>query len=378
MMSESEQLGYLRNMFPLSEQKIAEARRRRWRLQSMAAKLLPSYRVANCYRRISDKANNVGIHYDEHTHRAFYSGLMTCGSVWTCPVCSAKITEQRRQELTQAVEAWRSNGGSLVMVTITLAHHHGDELKKLLTALKDSWRRLKSGRAWLSLRARYQLAHYVSSTEVTFGENGWHPHIHCLMFSTLPEPELDTDALKTELTERYNALLAQHGKYASDFYGLDVRIGDDFCGEYASKYGLERELTKSIGKNGKNGSSPWQLLEQCQAGDKQAGALFQEYARVFFGARQLSWSHGARKALKLGVELTDEQLAAAEPESESVCLATLTPAQYRLVCLAELRGEVLEIASRGDSAYLWRYLHATVGVAPPEPPRILTAAAFGV
>ena len=274
--------------------------------------------------------------------------------------------------------AWRSNGGSLVMVTITLQHSKRDELKSLLAALKDSWRRLKSGRAWLRTRERYGLAHYVSSTEVTYGDNGWHPHIHALFFSTLPEPEFDTESFKAELTERYTALLAEHGKYASDYYGLDVVIGNKYAGSYASKFGLEHEVAKSIQKSGKNGASPWQLLELCQAGDKQAGALFQEYAKVFFGARQLSWSHGARKALKLGAELTDEELAAAEPEPESILLATLTPAQYRLVCLAELRGEVLEIASRGDSAYLWRYLAATVGLAPPEPPRILTAAAFGV
>ena len=277
-------------------------------------------------------------------------------------------------ELTEAVSTWRSGGGSLVMVTITLQHNKGDELKSLLSALKDSWRRLKSGRAWLRTRERYGLEHYVSSTEVTYGSNGWHPHIHALFFSTLPEPEFDVVGFKAELNTRYGALLAAHGKYASNFYGLDVRIGDDFAGNYASKYGLERELTKSIQKNGKSGASPFMLLEQCAGGDKQAGALFCEYARVFFGARQLSWSHGARKALQLGAELSDEEVAAAEPES--VLLATLSKSDWSRIVLADIRGEVLEIASNGDSAYLWRYLAATVGVAPPEPPRILTAAAF--
>lgn len=365
-MSESVALGNLLNKYPLSTQTVAEQRRKRWRLQTVAAKLLPSYRVANCYRRIADGSGSVGINYDEHTHRAYYSGLMTCGSVWTCPICSARISEVRRMELTQAVDTWRSGGGSLVVVTVTLQHSKADELKSLLTALKDSWRRLKSGRVWRRMCESYGLEHYVSSTELTYGEHGWHPHIHALFFSTLPEPEFDTGSFKAELTERYTALLAEYGKYASDFYGLDVKLGDEFAGKYASKYGLEHELTKSIGKNGRDGASPWQLLERYRDGDEQAGALFCEYAKVFFGARQLSWSHGARDYFKLNNELSDKEIAEAEPEPSDKLLATLTKSEYKRIVIADIRGEVLEIASRGDIAYLWSYLTATVGVAPPE------------
>lgn len=358
-------LGYLRDMYPLSDGVLAELRRKRWRLQTVAAKLLPEMRVANCYRRISDTGSMVEIRYNEADKRAFYHGLMTCGSVWTCPVCSAKITEVRRQELTQAVDTWQSDGGSLFMVTITLQHERGDELKSLLVALKDSWRKLKSGRVWRRMRERYGIKHYVSSTEVTYGDNGWHPHIHSLFFSTLPESEFDKDALQAELTERYNALLDKHGRYASDYYGIDVRLGDEFAGSYAAKYGLERELTKSIGKNGKSGCSPFGLLERYQAGDKQAGELFKEYAHTLFGARQLSWSHGARAALGLAVEQADEDIAAADPESEPVVLLSLTPSEYKRIVLAELRGEVLEIASRGDAAYLWSYLALSCGISIP-------------
>lgn len=360
-------LGYLRDKFPLSGEVIAELRRKRWRRLTMAQKLLPEMRVANCYRRLAAGASSVEIRYSGAERRAYYHGLVTCGSVWSCPVCSAKITEIRRQELTQAISTWRSRGGSLLMVTVTLQHQRDDELKALLIALKDSWRRLKSGRWWLSMRERYGLEHYVSSTEVTYGGHGWHPHIHALFFSSLAGGELDIDTLQAELTARYTALLAEHGKYASEYYGIDVRLGDKYAGEYASKYGLEHELTKSISKNGSNGGcSPFELLDKCRDGDKQAGALFVEYAHTFFGARQLSWSHGARAALGLAQEQDDAAIAAAEPESEPVVLATLTPREYTAICLAELRGEVLEIASTGDAAYLWSFLAVQVGLKIPE------------
>ncbi len=362
-----ETLGYLRIKYPLSGETVAELRRKRWRLQTVAAKLLPKQRVAMCYRRVADGEHSIDIRYKASTHQTWYHGLMTCGSVWTCPVCSAKITEHRREELTGAVATWRGGGGSLFMVTITLQHSKADELESLLTALKDAWRRLKSGRAWRRMVESYGLEHYVSSTEVTYGDSGWHPHIHALFFSTLPEQELDKDALQAELTERYTALLEKHGRYASDYYGIDVRLGDDFAGSYAAKYGLERELTKSIGKNGKSGVSPFGLLELYRDGDKQAGELFKEYAKVFFGKRQLSWSHGARKALSLGEEQADDEIASAEPEQESVStVATLSKSEYAKIVLADIRGEVLEIASRGDVPYLYRYLRDTVGISPPS------------
>ena len=34
-----------------------------------------------------------------------YQGLVTCGNVWVCPICSANIQERRRQEVEQAI-AW--------------------------------------------------------------------------------------------------------------------------------------------------------------------------------------------------------------------------------------------------------------------------------
>ena len=46
-----------------------------------------------------------GIH-----NKAFYQGLMSCGGIWTCPVCAAKISERRRQELKQAIEAAQALG----------------------------------------------------------------------------------------------------------------------------------------------------------------------------------------------------------------------------------------------------------------------------
>jgi hypothetical protein len=41
---------------------------------------------------------------------AYYCGLETCGNLWLCPVCSAKIHHRRATELREALTAWSDTG----------------------------------------------------------------------------------------------------------------------------------------------------------------------------------------------------------------------------------------------------------------------------
>ena len=50
-------------------------------------------RTINCKHALS--ANTQMVAVDFNSKNAFYTGLQTCGSVWTCPVCAARITEVR-------------------------------------------------------------------------------------------------------------------------------------------------------------------------------------------------------------------------------------------------------------------------------------------
>ena len=63
---------------------------------------------------------------------ASYGGLQTCGSVWTCPVCAAKIAERRRVELLDAMELHKAQGGAVFLLTLTTPHQRGDVLAELL------------------------------------------------------------------------------------------------------------------------------------------------------------------------------------------------------------------------------------------------------
>jgi hypothetical protein len=55
-------------------------------------------------------------------HRvAHYKSLIVCGSVWMCPLCTAKISERRREELERAVSRHIAQNGAVYMATYTNA-----------------------------------------------------------------------------------------------------------------------------------------------------------------------------------------------------------------------------------------------------------------
>jgi hypothetical protein len=342
------------------------ARFKRFALQSLARDLLPDERVHWCLRRLGFGKHSVEVWIAELVHQAHLKNLIVCGSVWHCPVCAAKITERRRVEMTEAID---KNKGELtpILVTLTFQHDRSDKLGDLVTVVTMAWRMFKSGRSWKNIVEKYGLVASVTGMETTWGRGaGWHPHKHALFFSN--KSEIDVDELQSVLAERWKNVLARLHHYAHSDYGVDVRIGDDKAGDYVSKWGLEFELAKSpvkkgrSGKDGVKGYSPFELLELYGDGEKWAGALFQEYAAVMKGRKQLVWSRGARKLLGMeDQEATDEELAAA-PVEKSYLFATLSWGQYAQIIKAAdsdhrcIIGELLEVASAGDPDKFWGWL----------------------
>ncbi len=66
--------------------------------------------------------------------KAFYTGLAVCGSVWSCPVCTAKIQERRRLEISKGMDKAYESGLKCVMVTLTFPHMSFQKLDDLYGA----------------------------------------------------------------------------------------------------------------------------------------------------------------------------------------------------------------------------------------------------
>lgn len=79
---------------------------------------------------------------------AGYAGLSTCGSVWACPCCPAKIASRRAEELADVMAAVHRSGGCAYLVTYTMRHHQGRRLTTLWDAVSAAWGAVTSGKAW--------------------------------------------------------------------------------------------------------------------------------------------------------------------------------------------------------------------------------------
>lgn len=334
-----------------------QSRVNRWAIKSVSNRLLPTSRTAKCMVLRAPIPGYGLADIDVckgHTHgKAFYHGLMACGSVWTCPICAAKVSERRRGELKDAIEAAKALGWVPHFVTLTVPHGAGDDVKELLGKLSEALKRLSNGKYAIKRRIEQEhpsepLHGYIRALEVTHGQNGFHPHFHMILFTSpgITSPFLQ-DAYKTAWQR---ACRLAGLPIPSDTHGVTVQDGR-FAAEYASKWGIEDEMTKGHTKQTRRkGLTPWGMLRAVLDGDdldypaERAGALFQVYAAAFAGRRQLYWSNGLRAKLALANELSDEELVAKPDDEEATILATLSVEQWKAIRRKGQQAHILTVA----------------------------------
>jgi len=357
------------------------ARVQRFALQSVARQVLPESRTAKCLRWRAYK-QDVKV-WKSHEHKtAHYSGLQTCASVWACPVCAAKIAERRRAEVLGAMLAHQAGGGNVHLLTLTAPHQRGDDLVKLLEQQAEALKRFNAHRQVREVYAEMGYTGQIRALEVTHGRksprnNGWHPHYHVLLFTGS-----GVDLARFDKPQRRDWEVRLYMVWAkvceavglgvpSIAHGLKLDDGTK-ASQYVTKWGLEHELVYGHIKKGKTGGeTPFDLLRSLLAdkGDKQAAALFREYAEAFKGKRQLFWSHGLKARLAIE-EASDEEVAQRIEEGADL-LGQITPQQWRDVLKVEARATVLEIAAKRSWHHVERFLWLIQGASegteiPPE------------
>lgn len=344
----------------------ALARLERFALQSVARSLLPGGRTATCLRVPFRPSGDVELWFSPKHKSAAYGGLVTCGSVWVCPVCAAKITERRRVELQTAIAAWEAQGGSVVLLTLTHGHTQGDRLADLLGAEQNALTRFFGCRQGVELMSALHRVGHVRAWEVTHGRqrvvnNGWHPHFHILLFLEYRHADLTSAedwAFKVWLNAcrlsglplpgRRHGITLQDGSKASAYV---AKMGH----EEGRGWGIDSEMTKGHIKRAKDGETPFDFLRACLAGDDlQARVLFQEFAAAFKGKNQLRWTRGLRERFNL-VDRTDEELAASH-EDDAYLLSLIGRDDWKLILQRDARVELLEIAGHGSMDLLQRFL----------------------
>ena len=266
-----------------------------------------------------------------------------------------KIAERRRvHEVVPAMDKWAAMGGQCLLLTLTHPHHKFHALADLLQGEQQAMRVFTGTRAIRSLFKSIGFKGSIRAWEVTYGDNGFHPHFHIILFV---RQNLDIEALQGQIYDLWaNACRLAKLPIPDRAHGVKLHDGSG-AQNYVSKgcWGLDREITKGHLKKAKNGRSPMDLLRSYSfQDDKQAGALFIEYSKAFHGRRQLQWSPGLKAFFEIG-EKTDDEIAADQDDHASV-LGEIEWSTWKLVLKSELRGEILELARLGSWDAITRLL----------------------
>ena len=332
------------------------------------------HRVITCLR--AQIGQNVKIHKSVNHGKTFYSGLCTCGGVWVCPVCAAKIQARRTieiQNLFQKAYKQRTDKDGktfytfgiqkqIIMLTLTYPHALSDKLADSLElhakalSIFRSYNNKDTGNGYKKFKADIGYEGLVRSLEITHGANGWHPHTHELWVLDYWEEDSEREQQIIEyLLKRWEHACKKVGLLVEDkvkafrenALHVAFRANDS---DYITKqnsandktWGADKEVACSNSKVGKkNGKAPFQILLDTETCTKSR-SLFIEYTLAMKGKAQMFWTPGLKG--KVGVEeKTDEQLAE-EMQDKADLLALLQREHWVCVVKNKARAEILDIA----------------------------------
>jgi hypothetical protein len=324
-------------------------------LQKTVSDNLPDSRVSSCqkfpvYGKSADgtfsEASTVSVGKSESGCCKF-GGLNYCGSIWLCPVCAPMVAPSRIAEIKHAMGENAKAGGQTAFITFTQPHYLTNSLLELIKIQATALSKMKSTREYKDLVAKYGFIGEIRAFEITYGSNGWHPHIHAVYLFDNITLNKDINHFQSKLSGMWAKwVLKSGGRLPSDAHGVVVRLprrGDtQEIASYMGKWG--EDLTMSHTKDTKNGSyTPFQLIEKLMSSfDYKILVLIKEYAEATKGRARLFWSRGLKDYFDI-VEFSDEEAASIPAKTH---LFDMSWSDYKIVRKVRLAGDVLDLSER--------------------------------
>lgn len=323
---------------------VVELRKRIWSLQRVMWEVTQYDRLKGCHRWLAKGAGGASLRWVEHGH-AIWGNVQTSSSVWASPLSAASISKTRSKQVAKALETWfeQDEQHSVEFLTLTLAHNRGQSLKEIWDTLMYAWRGVTGTASWRG-GARYEgdknrfgIVHWLRTVETTHGKNGWHVHIHCLLFldKTLTQDQRET--MEGRFYERWKRAAKRKG-FKAPTRERGVKIEQALREKSASELGsymvkgalssiadtLSREMMSGqVAKQARSedNRTPFQILDSIRrSGDFSSKnpdvQIWREWERSSLGRRQMAWSKAAKQVLGV-LELEDDE---AEELSEKTTL----------------------------------------------------------
>jgi hypothetical protein len=226
------------------------------------------------------------------------------------------------EEVSALVEHWGRQ--RVYMVSLTSRHRH-HALRPTYEGQSDAWNRVAHGRPWRRFAEKWGVEYIVRAADFMYGENGWHPHLHVLLFIDHPLTDAERVEFDGFLADRWERMVVSAlGAKARPTAEHGCVVTECRDAKYLTKLGLETiadtrkiglELTLDVTKRGKLGSrSPWQIAwDAAEYQRSEDGRLWVDFTTSMKGKQLLTWSDGAHE---LARELVQRSKKAVEVEVE--------------------------------------------------------------
>lgn len=147
-----------------------------------------------CTRPIPTKGEMPAVYLLSNGTSAKFFGQMTCKNVWACPICTARMMSKYRSEIATMLDMLRNKKFAdddyfAIGLTLTIPHLAFMKCKESTDILYNTWRyftmknfKREHGHAYHQFNQDIPVKYKVRVAEYTFGQNGWHPHFHCILW----------------------------------------------------------------------------------------------------------------------------------------------------------------------------------------------------
>ncbi|WP_230211357.1 hypothetical protein, partial [Streptomyces kaniharaensis] len=231
-------------------------------------------------------------------------------------------------------------------------------------------------RGW---KARHGIAGVTRTIEVTYGGNGWHSHLHVLLWTEEPATREKAEELQEQLYQRWAdrcrtvklptpdrahgvrvdpVILQADGKVPLNLVKYLAKVQDkDVVDGKITARPVAAEMTRADMKlaRGAKGLTAFQLAALAATGNEEALKLWLEYELATKGRQCLTWTEGfkARLAELAGIPLDDckdedipaEEDAERRKELPDLAIAS-TPYKAKI---ARVKGRRADLRMAGDA-----------------------------
>lgn len=278
-----------------------------------------------------------------------FKGIISCGYVWHCPVCSFKVMSKRAEEINTIKERHLKKNLKVGFITLTVRHSKVTPLKNSIQNLLSNYRKFQQHKAQRNLRKSGILTGQIKTLEFTWStQNGWHPHLHLLYFYDISDANnidsFQKDIIKDWTNYTGGSVIAQDQKTINK----DQKIGDYF--------NIGMEMTKSF-KEGKESINPFQILENMKNQSlypgqtshlesfKKWSTLWSEYKEATKGKHRVHISESLRLRYDLEYQ-SDEELLNSEQEKIEQTIIEFTRPLWKVIMQNTLEPHIIDLCER--------------------------------